>query len=152
MECPFCNSDKLIKWGSYERNINYIDNDIVIYKVIKIQRVRCKECGHTHAIIPSCIIPYKIRNLELILHSIRDEIFTINFSLDTITKWKNTFNEFIPYLKTLFRNLSKVEIINKLIKHIYFYYNQFFYYNRKILMMIHNGIVNMAYFKNRPPT
>lgn len=146
MQCPACSSAELIKWGSYERNLNYIDNNVVIYKVIKIRRVRCKNCGHTHAILPSCIVPYKISNLELILNGISDHYSTINFSIDTITNWKNIFNKFIPYLKTLFHNIPKSQIIDKLIQHIYFYYNKFFFINKKILMMIHSDIVNMAYF------
>ncbi len=146
MECPICNSTKLIKWGCYKRNLNYIDNNIVIYKVINIHRVRCKDCGHTHAILPSCIVPYRISNLDLILSAIKEEKVALNFSIDTINKWKKDFNKFLPYLKTLFNNTSELKIINELRSNIFKYYELFYMINKKILMMMHSGFFKGAYF------
>lgn len=54
LECPCCHSDKVIFYGSYERNVIIYDQ---CFK-INIKRVMCKECGSTHAIIPSFLIPY----------------------------------------------------------------------------------------------
>lgn len=59
--CPCCHAkEKLIKYGTYERNISIlIDNDIENYRV-SIQRVICTSCNHTHALLPNFIVPYKI--------------------------------------------------------------------------------------------
>ena len=59
--CPCCHAKgKLIKYGTYERNISIlIDNDIENYRV-SIQRVICTSCNHTHALLPNFIVPYKI--------------------------------------------------------------------------------------------
>ena len=54
IECPCCGSDKLISYGSYERNVIVYSE----YFKIKIKRVMCKGCGKTHAIIPYFLIPY----------------------------------------------------------------------------------------------
>ncbi len=146
MECPICNSTNLIKWGSYNRNINYLNEGNIIYTCIKIKRIKCKDCGHTHALLPSCIIPYRISNLDLILSAIEEEKVTLTFSLDTINRWKNDFNKFLPYLKTIFYNISRIKIISKLKSNIFKYYELFYKINKKILMMIHKGYFNFAYF------
>lgn len=54
IECPNCHSDKLISYGTYKRNIGIG----MTFKEIKIKRVYCKNCKHTHAIIPDFIKPY----------------------------------------------------------------------------------------------
>lgn len=146
MECPICNSTQLIKWSSYERNINYIDNNVIMYSVIKIQRVKCKNCGHTHALLPSCIVPYRTSLLDVILYAITNDDITLTFSFDTINKWQKDFNKFIPYLKTFFQNISKLLIIMKLKLDIFKFYEIFYNSTKKILMMIHTGVVGMAYF------
>ncbi len=146
MQCPYCKSTDLIRWGSYIRNINYILNNILIYETIAIKRVKCKHCNHTHALIPSFIVPYKTNALDVILACISYDDITLSFSFDTITMLNTQFNYFLPYLKTMFNNISKKEIIDKLKINIFKFYNQFYSLNKKILMMTHIGILNMAYF------
>lgn len=66
IECPVCQSDKLIKYGKYERNIG-IQGE---YQKINIKRVMCKECGHTHALIPSFILPFYQNERSFIIHAV----------------------------------------------------------------------------------
>lgn len=146
MECPNCKFTNLIRWGSYTRNINYIHNNIVMYETIVIKRVKCKCCNHTHALIPSFIVPYKTNALDIILACISYDDITLSFSFDTITMFNSQFNYFLPYLKTLFFNISKKEIIEILKTNIFKFYIQFYNFCKKVLMMTHIGIVNMAYF------
>lgn len=54
IECPCCHSDKLVFYGGYKRNIGINNN----FLTIKIKRVKCKNCGKTHALIPSFIVPF----------------------------------------------------------------------------------------------
>ena len=68
--CPHCGDSSFINWGYYTRNINYIGNNILEYKIIRIKRIKCKNCDCTHALIPMFIIPYKINLLDVILSSI----------------------------------------------------------------------------------
>lgn len=145
LECPFCNSTDLIKWGTYKRNIYYIDV-IIKHEILLIQRIRCNKCGKTHALLPSFIIPYKLHFLDIILYGISNNEITLNISIDTITKWNKDFNKFLPYLKTMFNNIKKEEIITKIKEKIFVYYEQFYIKYKKILLMIRYGIYNIAHF------
>lgn len=66
--CPTCNAKGQCRiYASYDRNIvDYYDGK-VIYDRLRITRVLCT-CGHTHAILPDFIIPYKHYSLPFILH------------------------------------------------------------------------------------
>lgn len=145
LECPNCNSTNIIKWGSYNRNINYLNEFIVEYKIINIQRVKCKNCGKTHALIPYFIVPYRINTLDIILKSLLNDT-DIDISFDTIYKWNKDFNKFYPYLKTMFFNISKLEIIKKLNDNILTYFIHYFKLNKKIFMMMKSGFYNIAFF------
>lgn len=145
LECPTCGSTNIIKWGSYKRNINYLNEFVIEYNTINIKRVMCKNCGKTHALIPYFIVPYKTNSLDIILKSLLNDI-NIDISFDTLTKWNKDFNKFIPYLKTMFSNIPKLEIIKLLNADILYYFVEFFNINKKLLMMIHSGIYNITYF------
>ena len=145
LRCPCCHDNNFIKWGTYTRNVFYID-EIIRYDVITIQRVRCKGCGHTHALLPSFIVPYKLNLLDVILSSLNGDTISNNISLDLVMNWNKQFNKILPYLKTMFNNIPKQEIINKLIDDIFKKFKWFYDVNKKILMMNHLGFYNMAYF------
>lgn len=66
LECPNCHSDKLIKYGTYERNIG-IQGE---FEKINIKRVMCKECGRTHALIPSFILPFYQNERSFVIFAI----------------------------------------------------------------------------------
>lgn len=146
LECPKCNSTELIKYGTYNRQICYINEKNIILDTIKIQRVKCKTCGKTHALLPSFIVPYKISLLDVILSSILNEVVSINISYDTITKWNKEFNKFLPYLKTMFNIMDKIKIIHMIKDNINKIYERFYINYKKILMMIKYGTYNIAHF------
>ncbi len=143
LTCPNCNSSRFIKWGFYQRNIYYVD-EIIKYDIIKIQRIRCKDCGKTHAILPFLVVPYKQSLIDVILLSLTNDFKDNIINFDTVFNWKKQFRKFIPFLKTMISN--KDNIIDELTKNIKHYYKIF--YNRyfKLLMMMKDGIFNMAYF------
>jgi len=66
IECPNCHSDKLIKYGTYERNIG-IQGE---FEKINIKRVMCKECEKTHALIPSFILPFYQNERSFVIFSV----------------------------------------------------------------------------------
>ena len=104
LTCPCCSSSNIIRWGTYERNVIYFesDNKTLTSFVLTIQRVRCKSCGKTHALLPFGIIPYKQFTdevisqilVELLYCSIEEvsEEHSINPSL--IKKWKKQYNKY----------------------------------------------------------
>ena len=50
----------MIKYGRYTRWVK-VDGEMV---QLRIQRVRCKECGATHAVVLTYIVPYQWERLE----------------------------------------------------------------------------------------
>ena len=147
IKCPHCGSDNYIFWGGYDRNIYYIDDGKIIHKILHIKRIKCKDCGKTHALLPEYIVPYMQALLDVILAAINDDDISdqIPFSFETINNWKRKYRKlFLPYLKTMFSNENN--IINKIFEDIFGTYERFYYVNKKILMMTHKGIFNMACF------
>lgn len=148
LECPYCKSDELIKWSSYARVIYYLnENNELKGELLEIKRVKCKKCKKTHALIPECIVPYKQPTLDVILKSINEdpETYEYPFSYETIEHWKQIYKKrYLPYLKTMFNSIK--EIIPRILENIFNVYEEFYKINKKILMMSHKGIINMACF------
>ena len=106
IECPCCGSDKLISYGSYERNVVVYNT----YTKIKIKRVMCKGCGKTHAIIPYFLIPYyqyeKTFIYRVCIEIINKEIGICNLpskvkiSRQVLYQWMKVFVIHVRYLLT----------------------------------------------------
>ena len=71
LSCPKCNSKGLRAHASYSR---YVDIFKRSHKVT-IQRLRCHECGSTHAVLIEDMIPYSIASYSLIVEVIADMDF-----------------------------------------------------------------------------
>lgn len=54
IKCPYCKQYAMVKHGYYNRSIKF---SLQKYD-INILRVKCKNCGRTHAVLPPFIIPY----------------------------------------------------------------------------------------------
>lgn len=66
--CPACGSrGNCAAHASYTRSLIEYERGKVVYHRVKIRRVRCGSCGHTHAILPDDIIPYTTYSLLFIL-------------------------------------------------------------------------------------
>ena len=65
LSCPKCNFKGLRAHASYSR---YVDIFKRSHKVT-IQRLRCPECGSTHAVLVEDMIPYSIASYNLIVRS-----------------------------------------------------------------------------------
>ena len=108
LECPYCHSDKLIRYGYYSRNIGCFGE----YYEVFIKRCKCKECGHTHALIPSFIVPYFQEFKEYILVCISEIVIEeesimsvsdkLNITRQVISFWVKRFNMHLTRLKTTF--------------------------------------------------
>lgn len=105
LECPHCHSDKLIKYGTYERNIGIYDE----FHKIKIKRVLCKECGRTHAIIPSFVIPFYQSERSFLINAINEIVVNnnkvvqtsieIDISRQKLNSWIKRFKSHLTRLK-----------------------------------------------------
>lgn len=57
--CPSCEANHALSpFASYERHLVTYNNDETNDNIITIHRYICSSCGHTHAVLPSIIIPY----------------------------------------------------------------------------------------------
>ena len=60
-KCPYCNrKNALINYGHYNRNVSFLCKNEIKNFYVSVQRVRCKSCKRTHALLPCFIIPYVI--------------------------------------------------------------------------------------------
>jgi len=95
LTCPYC-SCRVNFHGTYERRIRIEE----IVEWLTIQRVICKECRSTHAIIPDFIRPYKHYSAcdsEAALRDIEDGIpfeqVETSASTSTLRRWAAEFQE-----------------------------------------------------------
>lgn len=69
--CPFCGAVGMCRcYAHYDRYIIDYRDGHVVNTSLHITRVICT-CGHTHAILPDFIIPYRQYSLPFILHILR---------------------------------------------------------------------------------
>lgn len=70
--CPACGARGMCKaFASYERGVMDIADGKPVFRRVRIIRVRCSSCGHTHAIMPDCLVPYRQYSLRFILYILR---------------------------------------------------------------------------------
>lgn len=140
MECPICHSNKLINYGSYMRNV-VISNEC---EIIKIKRVYCKNCGKTHAIIPSFLKPYfqyESSFIDFVVYLIKVKNKKskqieglMKLSRQLIGNWKKRFEEHQTRLQTLYYNCSWKQIFDyifgeKILEH-YYRQNKMYYFEK----------------------
>ena len=68
LECT-CGRHDMVVHSYYSRNIKTESGVIKL----DILRVKCKECGKTHAVLLSLIVPYQSVELEIQIQILKDE-------------------------------------------------------------------------------
>lgn len=71
--CPHCGGKESTYYGNYRRNVIEI-NEERVETTIKIKRLKCSECGKTHAVIPTFLIPYKQHTIETVNEILKEKI------------------------------------------------------------------------------
>ncbi len=148
--CPCCQSNSLIKWGSYSRTAIYISNNKIEQKTICIQRYRCKSCLKTHGLLPSGLIPYRQYSTDIIsfaLLNFNDNTFSsiINYvSYETIKKWQKQYNKFHPLLVTMLCIHSKSKILSYIYNNFICFFKDFFNNYHFCFMQIKMLFLNMC--------
>lgn len=128
LECPNCHSHDFIRWGHYERNVIFFSNDKTIIKstTLKIQRVKCKSCNKTHALLPFGIIPYKQFTDEVISKIL------LELTQDSLDKVSN-----------------KYQIDQSIIKKWYYQYKKIHKSKVNTLIKCHDNKKSLIYFLNQ---
>jgi len=71
--CPFCGAKHSISsFASYKRHLVTYDNNTAQDNMIIILRYICSSCGHTHALLPSVIVPYSSFSFKFTISLIHD--------------------------------------------------------------------------------
>lgn len=72
-ECPYCGAGQgFHRDGRYVRDLICYENEHPVFHEVEIRCIECT-CGHSHAVLPSVIIPYSsysLRFLLMLLYSI----------------------------------------------------------------------------------
>lgn len=164
LECPNCHSNDIIKWGFYERGVLFFSNTEqfnVEYDYLKVQRVRCKSCGKTHALLPIGIIPYKQLSSEIVISVIAEiastnveKAFTIfNFISEyTIKKlWIDFKKKHFSLLTTLTKTRNVLDAISLIKENINTQLDYIYNYKR-VFMQIKLLCVNVTHIHEPLPT
>lgn len=71
--CPFCGAKHALSpFAYYKRHLVTYDNNEVHNNILTISRYICSSCKHTHAMLPSVIVPYISFSFKFIVSIIHD--------------------------------------------------------------------------------
>ena len=102
--CPICGAKGCMDpFEHYERYLVSFEDGEVVSRVVTVERRQCASCGHTHAVLPSCLIPYKSYSLRFILIVLQNYFIRTcpveqlceryGISISTLYRWLRLFKE-----------------------------------------------------------
>lgn len=88
LACPFCGAKHgLYLFASYKRHLVTYDNNTVQDNLINISRYICSSCGHTHALLPSVIVPYMSFSFKFTISIIHDYLIHKFYSVEAMCEY-----------------------------------------------------------------
>lgn len=137
--CPHCGAkDCLKEFGHYGRYLIELESGEAGVHPVEIKRYRCTSCSHTHALLSSCLVPYRSYSLRFILtvlysyfgkHKTVEQISTVfGIAVSTLYEWKKLFMRhkevWLGVLESLYR--SETSFLRELTgKEVYGFYEKF---------------------------
>ncbi len=147
IKCSCGVSGQCIKYGKYKRTVKY--NDQII--TFSIQRVYCKHCHTTHAILPTGIIPYQILSMKDTIeiietyedsgHSHFDD--EANRIIDKYKIWKRRLNSL---------NISMKDGLSKIISFCASFFKMCFMQKSRPVYKHNITLFEVEYLLIHPPT
>ena len=87
LACPSCGAKySMSLFASYKRHFVTYDNDEVHDNIVTIPRYICSSCRHTHALLPSVIVPYLSFSFRFIVSIIHDYLISKFNSVEAMCK------------------------------------------------------------------
>lgn len=87
--------------ASYKRYLVEFKDGEPAVRIVTAQRFRCSSCGHTHALLPSTLVPHSSYSLRFILTVLRTYFLktdtvagiceTAGIAVSTLYRWKKWF-------------------------------------------------------------
>ena len=100
--CPFCGAKHALSpFASYKRHLVTYDNNTAQDNMIIILRYICSSCGHTHALLPSVIVPYMSFSFKFTISIIHDYLVYKYHSVEAMCE------HFEIAISTFYRILNK---------------------------------------------
>lgn len=85
LACQLCGAKHaLSSFASYKRHLVTYDNNTAQDNLISISRYICSSCGHTHALLPSVIVPYMSFSFNFTISIIRDYLIHKFYSVEAM--------------------------------------------------------------------
>ena len=111
--CPKCKKIHLIPMEStYQRNIIFKIENILLKVKINIPRLKCSNCGSTHAVLPSFCVPFKQYSKQAILEIVTE---TSESSTESVAEKLNIesrqIRRFVNIVKDLINNVLQLSKI-----------------------------------------
>ncbi len=117
--CPHCGTKGCLKeFGHYGRYLIELEAGKARVHPVEIKRYRCTSCRHTHALLSSCLVPYRSYSLRFMLTVLYSyfgkqktvEQISADFGIaaSTLYEWKKLFlrqkDVWLGVLKSLYRS------------------------------------------------
>ena len=126
--CPICGAKhSLSPFAYYKRHLMTYVNNEVHNNIITISRYICSSCGHTHALLPSVIVPYMSFSFKFTVSLIQDYLVHKYHSVEAmcehyeiaISTFYRIFNKFKIH-KQIWLGLLEDKLISNLsfVQHI----------------------------------
>lgn len=103
LTCPNCKHSDMIAHGDYKRSVKTPSGIITI----SIKRVKCKNCGKTHALLLSIFVPYSLITVN---HHIR--IINNQDVKGLMVDVSDIDESNVAYIKRMYRNHWKEKLIS----------------------------------------
>ncbi len=111
LKCPYCKAkNSLIKYGHYKRNISVYDNNQIENYLVSVQRVMCKSCGKTHALLPNFVVPYVIMACFSIAKIVTEAMESSVYKLSN--KIKLSYQLIYTYISIVMAFFTDFKILN----------------------------------------
>ena len=100
--CPFCHArGNFVSFGSYQRYAVDINGEESVSHQISVRRVKCKNCSHTHALLPDFLVPYSQHSLSFILRVLF--LYFLHYkTVDKLCSWAQITPSMLYRWKALF--------------------------------------------------
>gem|GEM_PF-5667824 len=101
-ECPHCHAKGCISsFSHYHQFLIEVGRHGLVEHAISVPRMFCHSCGHIHAVLSSCLIPYRSYSLRFILtllryyflrqYTVQQLCEVYGIAVSTLYAWKQLF-------------------------------------------------------------
>lgn len=115
LTCPHCrHRGNFVFNGTYLRYCISIGHGTITETAMALQRVKCKQCGHTHALLPNLMVPYHTYSYAFII-AVLASYYLEHKSIDEIC---HQYDISHPLLYTWKKRFQKHKVLSALVQQL----------------------------------